>query len=266
MKSIVIIALCFLFFSGNKEVVEVNDLTKDTDLNQYQNVVEEEILSEKLVKDSKWKEYESIDDYGKEGQKALDTDFISSDGRGYNNGIKFELRDILYDYGQEINKNLLLNYWEIERVIPIGNDYYNVVIYQEAENIRINMLFDYAELEYIILYAACEEGNRTTYNDKKYYSQASWKSYLDMYSGDVIVSIDNPFADVMEISTHTNLDAALSTHLENTNYAKEWSVKEIYGSYSLIDYLLESENEVVWFCLDVYRNEFVAVRFEKEVQ
>ena len=219
---------------------------------------------ESIVKSSEWKVYKSVDDYGEDGQKAFEKVSIYTDGRGYNNGICYELIDILYDYGLSIGRELMLENWMIERIIPIGEDYYNISIFQEAENIRIDMLMDPEKDEYVILYATCEEGERVTYNDKKYFSQAEWYEYPIEYEGNISVVINNPFLEVYETSTYINMENALKTYLQNALETEEWEIKQIYGCYSLVDYLLESENKIAWFCLDSYRNEFAVEAFCKD--
>ena len=212
-----------------------------------------------------WRQYESVLDYGENGVKAKDIDFMQSNGRGYNNGVYWPMRDILYDLGQETGMDLLSDYWLVERVTPIGGEYYNVLMSQEASGRRVSLLWAMDSDEYKVLYVVCNEGDKETYNGVRYLSLADWMPYQAGWipyrdeSSDISIEIENPFWDIQEASDCRVLELALMSYVETEGIGKDWEVREIYGWYSLTEYLVVSDDEILWICEDSYDHEKFAV-------
>ncbi|MCM1101664.1 MAG: hypothetical protein NC079_07790 [Clostridium sp.] len=100
---------------------------------------------------------------------------MNSRGQGFPLRVYTELTFILYDYCQKINENLLTDGWTVERIIPIGDEYYNVLMYQEASGSSVNLLFDYSEPEYKVLYL--QDGNMPFSLETHYMSQFDWEPF-----------------------------------------------------------------------------------------
>lgn len=223
-----------------------------------------------LTHHSTWEPYESVDEFG-EGYELAEEDmtFMTSNNQYIRTWMFWELSYILYDYSQQTNQNLLADYWEVERITPIGNDYYNALLHQKAQDVRADLLFNPFESEYKILYVVCNSGDHITYNGLSYLTQSTWMTYTEdnsdeNYEMDDLVN--NPFLDIYETSSHMALLDALTTYQHETGYIGTWTVQEVYKYSSLENYLLVTEDRVVWFCLDVYTNEYTAETFYIEKQ
>lgn len=223
-----------------------------------------------LVHYSTWEPYESVDEFGEGYELAEDEmTFMTSNNQGIHMWGFRELTYILYNYSQQTNQNLLSDYWVVERITPIGNNYYNALLHQKTQDIRADLLFNSFENEYKVLYVVCNSGDHTTYNGLSYLTQSNWMTYSEENTDenyDIHELVNNPFSDIYETSLHTELLDALNTYQHATRYVGTWTVQEVYVYAPLTNYSLVSEDRAVWFCLDVYKKEYTAETFYIENQ
>lgn len=211
----------------------------------------QESVESHLGHSSEWFPYMDIDFFGEDYEKANSHDFMNSGGQYIHQSVYYALSSILYDYSQQINQNLLLDYWVVERVTPIGNDYYNALFHQRSNGVRADLLFSPTEMEYKVLYVICDDGQRISYNGLSYISQYDWMPYNWEETSSTIDRIDNPFFEIYESSIGMELASAVAAYENEVGYIGKWKVQEIYAYNTLNNYLLISEDRVVWFCLDV---------------
>lgn len=219
---------------------------------------ENAIVESHLVHYSEWFPYMDIDFFEGNYGKANDHDFMNSGGQYIHQSVYYALSSILYDYSQQINQNLLSDYWVVERVTPIGNDYYNALLHQRSNGVRADLLFNPTEMEYKVLYIICNDGQRISCDGLSYMSQYDWMPYS---WEETSATIDNPFFEIYESSIGMELAAAVTAYENETGYTGEWKVQEIYAYSTLNNYLLISKDRVVWFCLDVFVSEYTAETF-----
>ena len=207
---------------------------------------------------SAWDKYEEPDNF------PFSHDFIQSSNQFVNNWIKYSLFDMLYSYEQQVHQNLLSENWTIERITLIGGDYYHVQLLQEVSEVQIGCLICPSKDRYLILYAICEDGNRTTTPDSNvhYFSQAEWHGYTPEYSAKDADMMEeklyNPFAEAFLTSTHTTLCAILCYYLRNDT--RIWEVADIYEC-ALTNYYLVSDDRVAWICVDMSNREYTMETF-----
>lgn len=223
--------------------------------------LDREIVESHLVHYSEWFPYMDIDFFEEDYKKANDHDFMNSGGQYIHQSVYYALSSILYDYSQQINQNLLSDYWVVERVTPIGNDYYNALLHQKSNGGRADLLFNPTEMEYKVLYIICNDGQRISYDGLSYMSQYDWMPYSWDETSATIDRIDNPFFEIYESSIGMELAAAVTAYENETGYTGKWKVQEIYAYSMLNNYLLISKDRVVWFCLDVFVSEYTAETF-----
>lgn len=206
---------------------------------------------------SEWYPYEDIlfeGDY----EKARSHDFMNSGNQYVHMSWYYTLSDILYDYGLRTDQNLLTDGWVVDRITPIGNGYYNALLHQKSDDARMDVLIDDNEREYKVFYVICDNGERNSYNELKYMSQFDWTPYDYEKTS---ATVHNPFSEIYEASSHTDLCAAVTLYESEMGYDGQWVVEDIYAYSSLKNYLLTAEDRVVWFCLDVYMKEYTAETF-----
>ncbi len=237
---------------------------------QYMTVNEEgdsekgEDVETHLVHRSEWYPYMDVSDFLEgEYEQARNHDFMNSGEQYVHMFWYYEFIDILYDYGERRNQNLLSDGWVVERITPIGSSYYNALLHQKENSVRADLLLNTEEGEYKILYVICDKGERTSYDELHYMSQYEWKPYIQ---GEGSAEIDNPFFEIYETSTDMYLTDAVTAYEKEMEYDGEWTVEEIYAYSSLRNFFLTAEDRVVWFCLDVYTDEYTAETFYIESQ
>lgn len=206
---------------------------------------------------SAWRSYEKKDDF------TYEHDFMASrDGQGYHWWTYLESTYILRDYGNRIGYDLTSDRWTVERIYPINGGYYNIVLSQNSHDVSIDLLCHPDEGKYIILYAQYEGGNRITgVNEIHYSSQLQWHSF-DFHEAYEHPSVENPFADICETSVSICLYIALSHYEQDTGYAGEWHVREVFGRSPFFDYLVETDDRLLWICIDIWQHEYSWVVFE----
>lgn len=210
-----------------------------------------------LLHDSEWYPYEDIlfeGDY----EKARSHDFMDSRGQGFHMWVYRELSDMLYDYSQRINDNLLTDGWTVERIIPIGDDCYNVLMYQEASGSRVALLFNSSEMEYKILYL---HDINQSFSETHYMSQFDWVSFDREEKATAADRIDNPFEDIHEAEESHCLNVVVATYERENGYTGHWKVQEFYGDVPCFSGLLVSDDRMVWFCMNVGLHEYIAETF-----
>lgn len=256
---IVLTALSFAGCSAS-ETSEDQESASDSLLSPYEQEQYVPINEEThLAHYSEWYPYVLIDFFGEGYEKANNHDFMDSGNQYIHMYWYSELTDILYAYSQCINQNLLSDGWVVESITPIGSGYYNALLHQKENEVRADLLFNPTEGEYKVLYVTCENGEHTSYNGVSYMSQYEWKPYI---WEETSAAVDNPFSEIYESSIDTAIDAAVTAYEQEMEYVGSWKVQEIYAYSSLTNCLLASEDGVVWFCLDVYTNEYAAETFQ----
>lgn len=209
-----------------------------------------------LTHPSEWDSYVWVEDasYG----MGADHAFMNSGGQYIHMYWFYELSDILYDYGKQTDQNLLLDGWVVDRITPIGSGYYNALLHQKSDGAIADIFIDDNKSEYKVLYVIYDNAENASYNGLGYMSQYSWISFN---REEISVTIDNPFWKIYEASTDSMLAAAVTAYENATGYAGNWKVQEIYAHEVLNDYLLTSEDRIVWFCLDVYTEQYATETF-----
>lgn len=211
-----------------------------------------------LTHDSEWYPYEDVlfeDDY----EKAGSHDFMDSRGQGFPLQVYGELTLILYNYSQRINENLLTDGWTVERIIPIGDDCYHVLMYQESSEIRIALLFDYSEMEYKILYL--HDTAMPFSSEIHYISQFDWVPYGREEKATAAGRVNNPYEDIYDAEESHCLNVVIAAWERENGYTGLWKVQEFYGDVPCFSGLLVSEERMVWLCMNVRTHEYIAETF-----
>lgn len=130
------------------------------------------------------------------------------------------------------------------------------------------MLWAQDSNEYKVVYVVCNEGDKETYNGVRYLSQADGMHYQPGWipnrdeSSDISIEIANPFGEIQEASVCRVSELALMSYMDTEGIGKDWEVRENYGWYSLTEYLVVSDDEILWICEDSYDGEkFVVEAF-----
>lgn len=201
-----------------------------------------------------WHSYEEPENY------IYYHDFMASrDGQGYHWWIYCELAYILCDYSEKTGYDFTADTWIAERIFPVCDGYYNAVISQDTQNTCIALLFRPDEKKYVILYAQYEDGDRTAgVSQIPFSSQLSWKSF-DFHEHYDAPSVRNPYADICETSVSTALYIPLSHYEQKYGVTEEWNIRELFGRSPFFDYLVESEQLTVWFCVDIGQHFYTCV-------
>ena len=212
-----------------------------------------------LMHSSEWYPYMWVQDdsYG----AGADHAFMNSGDQHIHMYWFYELSDILYDYGKRTDQDLLSDGWVVERITPIGRGgYYNARLHQKSGGKIANIFIDDKESEYKVLYIIDDFYLKydNAKNESDYMSQYNWISFN---REEISVTIDNPFEDIYEASTYTELAAAVTAYENAEGYTGNWKLQEIYAHARLTDYLLTSEDRMVWVCLDERAWKYAAETF-----
>lgn len=204
-----------------------------------------------------WHSYEKNDDF------TYEHDFMASrDGQGYHWWIYLEAAYIMRDYGKKMGYDFTSDHWTVERIYPICGGYYNIVLSQNEHDISIDLLCHPDKQIYAVLYAQYEKGDRLAgVNEIPYASQLEWQDF-DFHENFEMPTVDNPYEEICESSVSTVLYISLSHYEQETGYDREWHVRELFGRSPFFDYLMESEDGFVWFCVDIGQDCFTYVAFE----
>lgn len=234
----------------------------ESECNVNDNAAVHENTNTYLVRHSEWYPYEWVEDVPSYGT-AGDHDFMNSGGQYVHMYWFYALSDILYNYGQRTDQNLLSDGWVVDGITPIGSGYYNARLHQKSYGAIADVLIDDNENEYKVLYIICDAAEWAFGREWGYMSQYDWKPYI---WEETSAEVDNPFFEIYESSLDTVIAAAVTAYEKETEYGGEWIVKEIYGYYELKNYLVTSKDRVVWFCLDSYSGEYATETFYIESQ
>lgn len=107
----------------------------------------QENMESYLAHHSEWYPYKDISDvsYG----FGADHDFMNSGDQNFKHLWYYALSDILYDYGQRTDQDLLSDGWVVDGITLIGNDYYNIRLHQKESEAGAALLLNSAKREYI---------------------------------------------------------------------------------------------------------------------
>ena len=204
-----------------------------------------------------WHSYEKNDDF------TYNHDFMTSrDGQGYHWWMYLETTYIMRDYGRKMEYDFTSDNWTVERIYPISGGYYNIMLAQNDHDVSMDLLCHPDEGKYVVLYAQYEDGNRIAgVNEIPYASQLEWHDF-DFNESCTAPSVENPFEDICETSVSSALDMSLYHYGQEMEYNGEWCVRELFGRSPFFDYLVESENGLVWFCVDIGQHCYTYVVFE----
>ena len=204
-----------------------------------------------------WYSYEKTDDF------TYEYDFMASrDGQGYHWWIYLEAAYIMRDYGKRKGYDFTSDYWTVQRIYPIDGGYYNIVLSQNNHDVTIDLLCHPHDGKYLILYAQYEGGNRIAgVNEIPYASQLEWRDF-DFHETYETPSVNNPYGEICEASVSSALDIALFHYEQDTGYDGEWHVRELFGRSPFFDYLVETQNHLLWVCVDIGQHDYVYVAFE----
>lgn len=211
-----------------------------------------------LLHESEWYPYEDIT-FEEGYENAGSHDFMNSRRQGFPLRVYTELTFILYDYCQKISENLLTDGWTVERIIPIGDEYYNVLMYQETSGSSVDLLFDYSEPEYKVLYL--QDGNMPFSLETHYMSQFDWEPFDREEKVTVADRVDNPFEDIYDTEEDHCLNVIVAAYEKEKDYAGQWKVQEFYGDSPCFSGLLVSDDRKVWICMNVGSHEYIAETF-----
>lgn len=202
--------------------------------------------------------------YDKNDDFIYEHDFMASrDGQGYHWWICLETACILRDYGKKVGYDFTLDHWTVERIHPIGSGYYNIVLSSNDQDMVMNLLCHPDEGNYVVLYAQYEDGDRTAgVNNIPYASQLPWRDF-DFHENYAVSVIENPYEDICETSVFSVLYLSLFHYEQETGNDGNWYVREFFGRSPFFDYLVESENGFVWFCVDIGQDCYTCAVFEQ---
>lgn len=207
--------------------------------------------------DAVWHSYEKNDDF------TYEHDFMASrDGQGYHWWTYLETTYIMRDYGKKVGYDFTLDHWTVERIYPISGGYYNIVLSQNDNDVSMDLLCHPDEGKYAVLYAQYEDGDRTAgVNEIPYSSQLKWQDF-DFHENCEMPIVVNPYEEICESSVSTVLYISLAHYEQETGHEGEWCVRELFGRSPFFDYLVESEDKLIWFCVDIGQDCFTYVTFE----
>lgn len=140
---------------------------------------------------------------------------MNSGDQNYKRLWYYTLSDILYDYGQRTDQDLMSDGWVVDGITPIGNDYYNIQLHQKESEAGAALLLNSAEREYKVLYLFCDKGEHSIYDELHYTSQYEWMPYL---WDETTAMVSIPFPEIYESSTYTVINAAVTAYEKETGY------------------------------------------------
>lgn len=204
-----------------------------------------------------WYPYEKTDDFTYEHDSME-----SRDGQGYHWWIYLEATYILRDYGGRTGYDFTSDHWTVERIYPIGDGYYNLVLSQKNHDVSIDLLCQPDEGKYSILYAHYEGGDRIAgVNEIPYASQLEWHPF-DFHEQYEAPSVVNPYEDICESSVSSVLDIVLYRYGQDTGYDGQWKVREVFGRSPFFDYIVESDDTLLFICVDIGQHNYACVVFK----
>ncbi len=157
---------------------------------------------------------------------------------------------------------MLTDGWTVERIIPMGDDCYNALMYQEASEIRVALLFNPSEMEYKILYLHDDNVvEQFSPSEAHYMSQFDWVPFDREEKATAADRIDNPFEEIYEAEPAHCLGVVVVAYERENGYTGHWKVQEFYGDVPCFNSLLTSDDRMVWICLNVGSHEYIAETF-----
>ncbi|MDE7176691.1 MAG: hypothetical protein K2O59_02655 [Lachnospiraceae bacterium] len=144
-----------------------------------------------------------------------------------------------------------MDHWTVEHILPISGGYYNIVLSQKDHDVSIDLLCHPDKEIYTVLYAQYEKGDRLAgVNNIPYASQLEWQDF-DFHESFEMPTVENHYEEICESSVSTVLYISLARYEQETGYDGEWHVRELSGRSPFLDYLMGSEDGIVWFCVDI---------------
>lgn len=197
--------------------------------------------------------------YAEDENFIYEHDFMTSrDEQGFHWWIYLEAAYIMRDYGRRIGYDFMAEQWTVERIWPIKGGYYNILLSQDHHDVVLNVLCHPdeknrgADRRYVVLYAQYENGSQSAgYNDAvSYDTQLEWRDF-DYHERFETPPIENPFGDLYETSIYQPCYIALYRYEQETGYHGKWRIQQIFGRAPFWDYLVESDDRLLWICTDL---------------